>query len=94
MTIGEAIRIVRRRKGLGQRELAGRAGVSQALVSLIENGRRQPTVHLVEQLAATMQVPPQLILLLGCKPAPGLKQYETCLEKMGLAMLELLEAVG
>gem|GEM_PF-4541195 len=50
-------------------------------------------MDLVERLATTMQVPPHLVFLLGCRPAPELREYGSSLEKLGLAMLELLEAV-
>ena len=93
MTIGESIRIVRTRLGLKQGELARRTGVTQSLVSLIENGRRQPTVGLVERLCQAMDVPPQLVLLLACELREVRDEYREVLEKLSLAMLELLQAV-
>lgn len=40
----DLLRLARVKAGLTQAALAERAGVSQALVSAYENGRRQPTV--------------------------------------------------
>ena len=45
-----AVREARRRAGLTQGGLAGRAGTSQASISDIERGRRQPTVELLDRL--------------------------------------------
>jgi len=93
MRIGEAIRIARTRRGIRQGELAKRAGVSQSLVSMIENGHRDPTTELVERLCQAMEVPIQLVLLLACEPDEGREEYRPALEKLGLAMIELLAAL-
>ncbi len=44
------LRAARQRARLSQSELAARAGTSQASVSDIERGRRQPTVELLDRL--------------------------------------------
>ena len=44
------VREARRRAGFTQDALAGRAGTSQASISDIERGRRQPTVELLDRL--------------------------------------------
>ena len=42
--LGERLRAVRQMQGLSQRELAKRAGVSNAIISLIEQNRTSPSV--------------------------------------------------
>ena len=49
---GEIIRAARRRSGLSQRELAVRAGTTQAAISRIERGVEEPTVERLEQILA------------------------------------------
>ena len=49
---GELIREARRRSRLSQRELARRAGTSQAAISRIESGREEPTLERLEQILA------------------------------------------
>jgi transcriptional regulator with XRE-family HTH domain len=44
----------RRRAGITQRELADRAGTSQATVSAYESGRKVPSVDTLGRLLATM----------------------------------------
>ena len=51
MTIGEAIRIVRRQKGLTQKDLADRIGISYVNISRIESGRRTPSFTTVSKIA-------------------------------------------
>ncbi|HVM54534.1 MAG TPA: helix-turn-helix transcriptional regulator [Acidimicrobiales bacterium] len=50
MVPGELLRVVRRRRGLSQAELAWRAGTSQPVISAYEHGRRDPTVGTLRRL--------------------------------------------
>ena len=93
MTVGESLRIVRNRVGLRQNDLARRAGISQSLLSLIENNHRQPTVGLVQSLCKAMRVPVQLVLLLSCEAEDNDGKFRPALEKLSLTMLELFRAV-
>ena len=45
--LGARLRAVRQLQGLSQRELAKRAGVSNAIISLIEQNRSSPSVGLL-----------------------------------------------
>jgi transcriptional regulator with XRE-family HTH domain len=49
---GDTIRRARLRSGISQRELARRAGTSQAAISRIERGLEEPTLARVEQILA------------------------------------------
>jgi hypothetical protein len=46
------LRMARLERGLTQRELAGRAGVAQAVIATIESGRRQPTIPTLQRILA------------------------------------------
>ena len=50
MVGGELVREARRRAGLTQRELAGRAGTTQSALARLESGRSSPSVESVERL--------------------------------------------
>jgi DNA modification methylase/DNA-binding XRE family transcriptional regulator/DNA-directed RNA polymerase subunit RPC12/RpoP len=58
-----AIRARREQLGLSQTELAQRLGVSKSLLSHIEAGKRQPTEAQIAVLAATLRLPPELLLV-------------------------------
>lgn len=61
-TIGARIRLLRLATGLGQTELARRAGVKQqGLISRIENGRTNLTGDLLEALAAALDCKPSYL---------------------------------
>lgn len=55
-TIGSEIRRLRGRQGLSQRQLALRAGVSNATVSLIEHGRTDPSLGMLKRILDALGV--------------------------------------
>jgi|SRR5699024_868128 len=57
MTFGEYIKKTRNEKGLSSRELARRAGVSQAYLSQLETGKNNnPTAETISKLAKALEV--------------------------------------
>jgi transcriptional regulator with XRE-family HTH domain len=52
--LGEAIRQLRRKRGVTQERLAEDAGLTAATLSLIERGRANPTWDTVKKIAATL----------------------------------------
>ena len=54
MDIMRALMDARIRAGLTQTELSERSGISQADISRLENGTRNPSVELLKRLAAAM----------------------------------------
>lgn len=62
MTIGQAIKELRKKQGLSQEELAKKAGITQATLSQIENDKRQETT--LEQISDALKVPAPLIHLM------------------------------
>lgn len=54
--VGQRLRRLRLRLGLSQRELARRAGVSNATVSMIESDRVSPSIGALKQVLAAIDV--------------------------------------
>lgn len=50
MEIGDKLRLLRKRHGLSQRELAARAGLTNGTISLIEKNRTSPSVASLKSL--------------------------------------------
>lgn len=59
---GEVLREYRQRAALSQEELAARAEVDRTYVSLLERGRRQPTLEVLFRLAAVLGVAPATLV--------------------------------
>lgn len=54
--IGERLMIERRRQGLTQDDLAQKADTTAAAISMIENGRRNPSLRLAREIAGALDV--------------------------------------
>jgi transcriptional regulator with XRE-family HTH domain len=74
MDYGKAIRVGRSARGLTQTELAERTSIGPSELSLIESGKRQPTVKVLGQISDALQIP--LHLLLASEPK-DLKERES-----------------
>jgi transcriptional regulator with XRE-family HTH domain len=54
---GEVVREVRNRRGLSQEKLAELADLDRTFVSMIERGKRHPTLETAKSLAKALGVP-------------------------------------
>ena len=84
---GPHLAAARLRRGLSQGELAGSCGLAQSQVSLLEAGRRPPTVAQLLGLARALDVPLQQ--LLGGSPSPGEDLASLSVELRGLGLVDL-----
>jgi XRE family transcriptional regulator, fatty acid utilization regulator len=76
---GQRLRHARRARGLTLAELGERVGRAPSVLSLIENGRREPKLSLIEALAAALSVP--TAELLRRQPPSRRAQLEIGLEE-------------
>lgn len=76
---GQRLRHARRAKGLTLAELGEKVGRTPSVLSLIENGKREPRLSLVEQLAGALGVP--VTELLKKSPPSRRAQLEIQLEQ-------------
>src|SRR5580693_7453209 len=76
---GQRLRHARRARGLTLAELGGRVGRAPSVLSMIENGRREPKLSLIEALASALSVP--TAELLRRQPPSRRAQLEIALEE-------------
>ncbi|MGI0084870.1 MAG: helix-turn-helix domain-containing protein [Nitrososphaerales archaeon] len=57
MTLGNAVKLIRTSKGVKQRVLAAELNVSANYLSLIEGGKREPSISFLRALAKELDVP-------------------------------------
>lgn len=62
MSIGETIRVLRKRSDLSQAELAQQVGVWQTQISQIESGATSPSLDLLQRIAQALGVKPGVIV--------------------------------
>jgi transcriptional regulator with XRE-family HTH domain len=69
MDYGRAIRIVRTAYGLSQGELADRLSIGPSHLSLLEAGKRKPSLEVLEEVSKELKVPMHLMTLLASDAA-------------------------
>src|ERR1700736_3057352 len=74
VTFGQRLRHLRRMQGLTLTDLGERVDRAPSVLSLIENGRREPKLSLIEQLATALSVP--MTELLSRQPPSRRAQLE------------------
>ena len=78
-TFGQRLRHLRRARGLTLAELGSRVGRAPSALSLLENGRREPKLSLIGELARALSVPAEE--LLRHQPPSRRAQLEIALEE-------------
>jgi transcriptional regulator with XRE-family HTH domain len=85
MTLGKAIKRLRRAAGLTQRDLATKLQVNSTYISHLEADRRDPSIALLRKLGSTLNVPPGLLIgitLWSELPEPQRSIYEGIIERL------------
>lgn len=62
MTVGTTIKEFRVQAGLSQDDLADRMDISSPYISMLESGRRYPSVEMLIRIAVALEVRPGAIL--------------------------------
>ena len=86
----KAFRIIRAAFGLTQSELAERMPITASQLSLIEAGKRQPSLRVVNGLAAAVGVPAVLITLLASPAEEMNSKTDSDIAGLGSTLLRLL----
>lgn len=86
----KAFRIIRAAFGLKQSELAERMPITASQLSLIEAGKRQPSLRVVDALANAVGVPAALVSLLASTDADVETKSNDELSDLARALLRLL----
>jgi transcriptional regulator with XRE-family HTH domain len=86
----KAFRIIRAAFGLRQSELAERMPITASQLSLIEAGKRQPSLRVVNGLASAVGMPAALISLLASTTDDVVSKSDEELSDLARALLRLL----
>lgn len=90
MTLGNAIRLIRTAAGQKQTELASALRVSPNYLSLVENGKRQPSVSFLRRLSDVLGVPVSIFFLWQEIDSPQKMQESVAKIRDSLAQLEAM----
>jgi transcriptional regulator with XRE-family HTH domain len=87
---GKAFRIIRAAFGLSQSELAKRMPITASQLSLIEAGKRQPSVKVINGLAEAVGIPAVMISLLASPAEEMNSKSESDISGLASSLLRLL----
>lgn len=94
MNYGKAIRTARAAVGLKQHELAKRADITKSHLSLIEAGKRTPSLEALESLARELGVPVHLLMLLASEPKDLPRKHGDDISEASGALLRILQELS
>ena len=57
MNLGQSIKIVRKNKGLKQKDFCDKVGITQSYLSGIENGKKKPSIDVLEKISDAVNIP-------------------------------------
>ncbi len=92
MNLGKSIKLCRTNRGLSQEDLANRIGMSVSYISLIEQGKRDPAISTIEEVASALGIPVSLLTFLAAEPDELRGVPEDVRDKLAGVALRLLNA--
>lgn len=92
MNLGLAIKFCRQQRDLTQPELAARAKISPSYLSVLEQGKRDPSFSMVQKVARALDVPLSLLIFVATDPSEIQGLTPEISEKLSAATLKLLMA--
>lgn len=94
MDYSKAIRVGRALADISQRDLAERISVDASLVSMLENGKRKPSLEILQKVADALAIPFHLFTLLGSEPGDIKAADPNTIRRLALALSKLLLTGG
>ena len=91
MNIGLRFKLFRTTAGMSQREVADKLGVTVNFLSMIERGRRNPTVRFLQEFADVVQVPAAALLW---EPSSGTGETAELQQRLQALIVEYARVVG
>ncbi len=90
MNISNAVKLCRTARDLSQKELAEKADISTSYVSLIEQGKRDVSVAMLEKIAAAMEMPVEALLFMAADKGKLANISNELASEISLSILQLL----
>ena len=94
--MGEALRLLRIFNGYKSAELAKKLELSQSYVSELENGKKQPTMEVLDKYAKVFEMKKSTLMLFAeSLEGEEIKNYKKQrIARAGMKLLKILEKVG
>ncbi len=95
--IGETLRLLRVFNDYTMTEMSQKVGLSQSYISELENGKKQPSLEIIEKYATVFDMKPSTVLLFS--ETLEIDQVDNQdkkqrLARVGMRLLKILEKLG
>src|ERR1017187_1676525 len=90
MNYSKAIRVARSLADISQGQLADKAEIDRSYLSMIESGKRKPSIETIERIAKALKLPFHLLSLLGSEEADVKRASQEHIASLSLALTKLL----
>lgn len=92
--IGRTVRTLRVQRGMTQAQLAERVGISPAYMSLIERGKRNAELDILERIAAQFNLPLAILIFLSQDYSELEAVDKELAERLATLTMKLIEKQG
>lgn len=90
MNYSKAIKIIRATKNLSQKELSLLLGTDPSFISLIESGKRKPSLDTIETITTKLDIPYYLFALLASEDKDLHKIGSKEAQELGRGLIDVL----
>ena len=90
MNIGKAIRLCRTQKDMSRSTLADRSGISESYLSLLERGKRDPSLSKLNAIASALGVPVSVLVFVAADSDDMASFDRDLAEKLSFALINLV----
>jgi transcriptional regulator with XRE-family HTH domain len=90
MNYGKAIKIARNTRGLTQKDLADRVGITSSYISRMEAGERKPTTETLETISGALGIPMYLMVLMSSEKKDITGLPENMISRLGNSLLQVV----
>ncbi|HUS11443.1 MAG TPA: helix-turn-helix transcriptional regulator [Pyrinomonadaceae bacterium] len=94
MNYSKALKFARAIAGLQQKELADLAGIDASYISLIEQGKRTPSVRAIHKLSHALKIPAHLLTFLAMESEDAALAHPDELKSLGESLTRLVMEHG
>lgn len=92
MNIGNAIKLCRTQKGFTQAQLSENVKISTSYLSLLEQGKRDPNLSTIQDIATALDVPISILMFLATDKDELNGIPDDLAEKLSFTVLKLISA--
>ena len=94
MDIGSAIKTVRKKRGIQQKDLADICDISQTSISQIENGLKNPSPRNLERLCVALGIPEPMIYIVALQETDIPRSKKEVYKMLHSPMVDLILELG